>query len=1424
MSGNVPAADHYAGYESRQVHPLALSVDQSMLLSLHSEAAALVLHDVSGGSGAPVRLAEVPVGLEPSSVRVRTADEVWVVNEGSDSISIVSLSQRRVVALLEAGDEPADVVFAMGKAFVSAARDNEIRVFDPGTRALLSRIPVEGLCPSALAVSPDGSRIFAAFLHSGNGTTVLPGDAAPAPPEPGPGLPPAPRTALIVRSDDARIPYTVLDHDLVEIDAGTLAVSRYAGGIGTNLLGLAVRPGTSEVWVSHTEARNLIRFEPALNGRFALSRLGVFDAADGAVDLVDLNPGVDFDLRPNPAARATALSQPAALVFEADGTHLWTAAFASDRVARVQATDGNVVRRVDLRPAGEGTEAMRGPRGLALQTATGRLYVLNKLRESISVIDTLALEPSVVAEVALSPHEPLPAGIKAGRGYLYDARLSGNGLVSCGVCHLDADRDGLAWDLGVPDGPLLTVMGANLSVHDTTPRSRVMHPMKGPMTTQTLRGMAGGAPFHWRGDKPGIADFNPTFEDLLGGEQISAQDMADLEAYLLSLRHHPNPNRNLDRTLPAVLGNGHPVAGRDLYNSHNKSHCVTCHAYPGGSDNNLDLPKETGLSQPVKTPHLRTVYQRNHLNAVPGAVSRSGFGLLHDGTGFVLPIVHPYVLDNLNTTKELQDVSAFLLCFDTGTAPTVGHGVLVDAGNRSESGRLAELDLLEARATANDCDLAVRGVWQGEARRWLFRKSSQTYRADRGADGQITRAALLGGLGGADAVVFLGVFPGQGERFGGDADVDGLVDGDDPGLDIYDGAPRIVVEPADRAVPPGGELRLEVQVRAGSPGFQWFKGDQPLVGETSAVLIRTGVTEAEAGLYRVTIENGLGSASSRLAKVEVYAAPVITAPPAARVVNEGKAVSLTVTATGQALRYQWTRGGLPISGATGRTLSFAGASGLDTGSYAVTVANGAGSVTSGAVSLTVVERPVVPVQNLPAAIIGQLYSVPLTASNGPTRFVVTGLPKGLSVPSGKLEIAGRPVVSGMFPIRIVASNSAGSSRVVRQANLEVKRFPERALGVYEAVLPRHGALNAGLGGYVNVSTAASSGFSGVLQLGAKVYRFRHAWTVSATDPPRAKVRFARRSAPELILELWLDPLTRGLEGRVAAGPDELVFSGGGGAVLEPSFYSGAHTLALQVPLASEGDESKPQGDGIGGFQVSSRGTASGVLRLADDTVFSFSAPVTEGGWVRVARALYGNSGSLLGRLQLMPVTRRLEASQISWSKAADSRARSYPGGFAPLDLRVVGGPYAAPLKGQTLPGLDNAAVVFAHGKAPDPATRLNVSEAVFPAAVPSRAGITVANPGAVTLTLQPGLPGRFSPGSTGTFGGSFLLSDPDPTVIGEPLRARGVTIRGMAVDDGSGYRGFGFFLLPEMPSAGPPLTTLRTSAIRSGTVRLNPLP
>lgn len=1426
----VAQAPSVTGFEARHTHPVDLTPDGARLLAVHSEAAMLSVFDVSGGPAMPVRLGQVPVGLEPVSVRARTNNEAWVVSEVSDTVTIVLLDGGvgTVAGVLPTGDEPSDVVFAADKAFVSCARDHEIWVYDVATGDLLDQIAVEGLSPSALAVSPDGNRVFAAFLLSGNGTTVLPRDLATAPGSPTNGnLPPAPQTTQIVPASDARITYTVVDHDIAEIDTVTHSVVRYVGSVGTNLMGLAVRPDGSSLWASHTEAQNLIATEPALNGRFALSRLGVIDTTSGVVGTHDLNPGVDLDLLPNPAAQATALSQPTAMVFEPGGAHLWVAAFASDRIARVAAADGSVVERVDVRIGGSGdADEMRGPRGLAWQAATGRLFVLNKISQTLSVIDTLAPVPAVVAETPLSEYEPLPPAVKAGRGYLFDARLSGNGLVSCGICHLDADRDGLAWDLGDPAGDLQTVLGANLSIHDTTPRTRVMHPMKGPMTTQTLRGMQTGAPFHWRGDRATIADFNPTFPNLLGGEPIEAGDMENLTAYLMTLRHHPNPHRNLDRTLPASFGSGNPTRGRDLFNDHLKSHCITCHALPTGSDNNIDLPQEAGLSQPVKTPPLRTVYQRLFLNPQPGAVSLSGFGLLHDGTGFELPIVHPYVLDNLSTLQELRDVSAFMMCFDTGTAPTVGLTRLAGVWNRTDAGLLDGIALLETRAATTDCELVVRGVRQGVTRAWHYDKASQSYRSDRVEEGLVARATLLNEISGAETLAFMGVFPGQGQALGGDADLDGVRDGNDPSLATYDGAPRIVSPPRSQAAPPGGTVTLRVAFQGGSATVAWYRNGILLDGETGAELVLDALVSGDAGNYHATVTNSLGTATSSVARVDVYAAPTIKTPPVPRAVIEGRSTFLAVAATGSALAYQWYRNGKAVAGATAAVLMFPGAQGADDGDYSVAVSNGAGSVNSMPVRLTVIQRPVIatPV-TLPAAIVGQAYLAPLTAANAPTRFTVVGLPKGLYVPKGRLEIAGRALVSGVFPVRITAYNAAGSSGVAVTANLEVKPFPVAATGIYEGSLPRHPALNDGLGGHVMVNTSGLSVFSGVLRLGRGGWRLRGQWTVTETEGPKVTLPLPRKGLPPLSLVLEIDVNTRTLSGRVEDGTESCPVTGGK-AIADPLPFAGNHNVALLVPLASEGDPAVPQGDGFGGFVVTPKGVAVGALTMADGSLVRFAGMVTEGGRVHLFQPLYRGWGSLLGQLTLVPGGgHRLAGSALSWRKDIQPLpGRLYPGGHGTLDLRVLGGLHVIPAKGETIVGLGRAGLAFTEGGAPDPATRLDVAEIVFPPLNPSRGTIAGANPGYVGVAMLPGAGIKFAPGVTGLFAGSFALLDPDTTVLGNPVRLRKAAFRGMIVDDGSGPRGYGHFLLPKMPETGPPATTLRTSPFLSGRVRLNPLP
>ena len=106
---------------------------------------------------------------------------------------------------------------------------------------------------------------------------------------------------------------------------------------------------------------------------------------------------------------------------------MWVAAFGTDRVAKV-AANGTVIGFIEIGPA-TGSQVdpanKRGPRGLALNAKAQRLYVLNRISNTISVVDTA--QRTVIAEIPTGTFDPTPTVIRNGRGFLYDAKLSGNG-------------------------------------------------------------------------------------------------------------------------------------------------------------------------------------------------------------------------------------------------------------------------------------------------------------------------------------------------------------------------------------------------------------------------------------------------------------------------------------------------------------------------------------------------------------------------------------------------------------------------------------------------------------------------------------------------------------------------------------------------------------------------------------------------------------------------------------------------------------------------------------------------------------------------------------------------------------------------------------------------------------------------------------
>ena len=825
----------YVNFESHQTRPICLSPDGTRLFAVNTPDGRLSVFDVSNPANPlPVLIREIPAGVEPVSVNALSNEEAWVVNEVSDSVSIVSVAAGAVMETLACKDEPADVVFANGKAFVSCSQNNLVRVFDLATHAETATIPLTGLNPRSLAVSADGSKVYAAFKLSGNRTTLLPANLAPAQPPPTNIPNPPPQVGLIVSADDARLspPPNMPDNDVAEIDTTALSVTRYFHGTGTVNFFVAVRPASDEIWIANTEALNLVRFEPNVKGHIVDNRVTrVNTIGAGTVTPFDLNPGVDYALFPNNAARATALAQPTALAFTPDGAAFWLSSFGTDRVAKIDAATGAVLTRIETGPttgAAADSRNKRGTRGLALQSANNRLYILNRISNTISIVSTAS--NLVLGEIATGSYDPTSATIRQGRGFLYDARLSGNGTQSCASCHIDGDRDELAWDLGDPAGSMQTVtsLGGALVFF--------MHPMKGPMNTQTLRGLSGMNPLHWRGDRSDFTAFNPAFASLLGGSQIAAADMIAFRDFINTIVFQPNPNQNPDRTMPSLFppgdpDAGNPNAGRSVFVSENYApglRCSTCHALPAGTNRVIISAAQQQETQDFKAPQLRNVYQKRHFTRSATAVSLSGFGLHHDGMepDFITFLSRPVFGSFSNDTARKRNLSAFLNCFDTGTAPAVGRTRTITAATLAAGG--ADWSLLESQVAANS-DLVIRLFENGERHGFVYRAATNDYLGDQTGFGPLTRAALEAKIAAGATLTAMGVPRTSGQRLGVDRDGDAILDADEPmprlDLAFPTNAPQLawpavdaalVLEFTDSLAPPNWQPVTEPRIPAGA--------------------------------------------------------------------------------------------------------------------------------------------------------------------------------------------------------------------------------------------------------------------------------------------------------------------------------------------------------------------------------------------------------------------------------------------------------------------------------------------------------------------------------------------------------------------------------------------------------------------------------
>lgn len=732
-------------FETPHVHPIDLTPDQSTLLVVNTAAATLEVFSVNGDS---LTLRDtVPVGLDPVSVRARSNDEVWVVNQISDSVSIVDLQMGTVVRTLKTGNEPADVVFAgmPQRAFITASEVNQLNVFDLDNLGLAPQIvQLDGEDPRALAVSDDGSTVYAAIFESSNGTFLDGG--------------------VIARHDPKQD-----DNDVAIINANSLSVS-YQRSLMNMVMGIAVHPSSGQVSVVGTQSNNHIAGEENLNGIFVEVQMASFGRNGGTAGIVDLNPHLDYGSKSMTLnQRIQSIGDPRSIAFNVDGSERYIVGMGSDNVI---VSDANGTRLGII-------EVGSGPTGIAVDNDSGLGYVLNRFAGSVSVINLSSREEA--SETVF--YDPTPARINEGRTFVFNTHVSsGLGQASCGSCHVDARTDRLGWDLGTASGATVTVPQGSNNTGAATGGSFDVSPLKGVMVTQSLQDIMEYPSLHWRGDKSGLNDFNATFTHLMGADAQMSQDaMGAMADYLATIWFPPNPYRGIDDSRPrtVTLPDGSVVTASSSLNglggdNSNNNNCLRCHTGSMSVTRNGFANDEIGSH--IMPPSLSGIYDK-----IGYEYGRAGFGFFHNGVAGIKRA------SRFNEKESDPGLLAELLTLDSPTGPLRGGarrlvphaGVgqqLTLNGIVSDSDRNLLKTFIRIASDSEHAALIAKARIQKIPRGFAFR-SGQIFDADRTGEAQ-TRDQLIGLAEAGTPVTFTLVAEGTERRLGLDLNNDGVLDGD----------------------------------------------------------------------------------------------------------------------------------------------------------------------------------------------------------------------------------------------------------------------------------------------------------------------------------------------------------------------------------------------------------------------------------------------------------------------------------------------------------------------------------------------------------------------------------------------------------------------------------------------------------------------
>jgi YVTN family beta-propeller protein len=498
-----------------------------------------------------IAVGRVPRGfsLSPDGKRL------FVTNSWDDTLSVIDTSTLAVTATWPVGSEPSSVVEdrAGKRLFVANRISNDLAVLDAETGAEEKRL-LAGRGASYMALSPDGTKLYATHVY----------------PNPSP-----------YRSTP--------ESEITVIDAGRAVVEDrlplhgIAGAFHT-ALSTDGRLGV----VAEYRPKNLVTLAHLEHGGAFEDTITVFGADVGKTVEVPLDELERYASQPFGVTIAPDKSR---VYVTSGGSEIVTVIDVPRMIKYIHSHPAPFVQDLSASANYVVTRIAVGlnPRGLALTTDGSKLFVANRLDDTISVIDTRINR--VTATIKLDGPKTISA-LRHGEQTFYTARYSFQGQIGCANCHIDSTFDGLTWNLE-PDG-----FGRNT------------------VDNKLIEGIKGTEPYKWTGTNPNIpTECGPRTEKYFWrSENYDNLTLADLAVYVRSLEPRPNRWKLAGSELTPAQERGKAIFERAVDKFKNpipeSNRCSFCHSGPKGTNQKLsDVGTHKALDNAglLKSPPLTNI-------------------------------------------------------------------------------------------------------------------------------------------------------------------------------------------------------------------------------------------------------------------------------------------------------------------------------------------------------------------------------------------------------------------------------------------------------------------------------------------------------------------------------------------------------------------------------------------------------------------------------------------------------------------------------------------------------------------------------------------------------------------------------------------------------------------------------------------------